>query len=183
MGFLKNFRDDLSVYREGLLAQGFWALQIYRFGHARLRYRSKLIRVPWYVVHLVLLKMSEVLFGISIGAPARIGRRLNIEHFGGIIVHGNSVIGDDCMIRQGVTLGNRHMDRPLEAPILGNRVNVGAGAKILGSVRIGDDVSIGANAVVLTDIPSGCVAVGIPAKVVGPSGKRERSDFGYNAAA
>jgi serine O-acetyltransferase len=182
MGILTGFRDDLSVYREGLLAQGFWALQIYRFGHARLRYRAKLIRVPWYAAHLVLLKMSEMLFGISIGAPAVIGRRLNIEHFGGIVVHGNTVIGDDCMIRQGVTLGNRHMDRPLEAPILGNRVNVGAGAKILGSVRIGDDVSIGANAVVLCDIPAGCAAVGIPAKVI-----RRRNDeaegFGYDAAA
>jgi serine O-acetyltransferase len=163
---LKGFRDDLSVYREGLLAQGFWALQIYRFGHARLRYRSRLIRAPWYVVHLILHKMSEVLFGISIGAPAKIGRRLNIEHFGCIIVHGSAVIGDDCMLRQGVTIGNRHMDRPLEAPVLGNRVNVGAGAKILGKLKIGDDVSIGANAVVLSDIPSNCAAVGIPAKVV-----------------
>ncbi len=166
MGILTRFRDDLSVYREGLLAQGFWALQIYRFGHARLRYRSKLIRVPWYIVHLIMHKMCEVFFGISIGAPAQIGRRLNIEHFGNIIVHGSTVIGDDCMIRQGVTLGNRHMDRPLEAPVLGDRVNVGAGAKILGKVHIGNDVSIGANAVVLDDVPSNCIAVGIPAKVL-----------------
>jgi len=70
------------------------------------------------------------------------------------------------MIRQGVTLGNRHMDRPLEAPVLGDRVNVGAGAKILGGVLIGSDVSIGANAVVLDNVPSNCVAVGIPAKVL-----------------
>ena len=75
-----------------------------------------------------------------------------IEHFGGIVVHGSSVIGDDCIIRQGVTIGNRRLDDPLGAPTLGSRVNVGAGAKILGRVTIGDDVNIGANAVVITDI-------------------------------
>ena len=75
-------------------------------------------------------------------------------------------IGDDSIIRQGVTLGNRYLARPLEAPQLGDRVNVGAGAKILGGVTIGDDANIGANAVVLSDIPPGKTAVGIPAKII-----------------
>lgn len=166
MKYLSRLREDLSTYREGLLAQGFWAMQIYHFGHARHKYSSKLIRAPWYVVHLALSKFSEIFFGILIGDRARIGRRLNIEHFGNIIIHGSSVIGDDCMVRQGVTIGNRYLDRPLEAPVLGNRVNIGAGAKILGKVRIGDDVSIGANAVVLKDVPSNSVAVGVPARVL-----------------
>jgi serine O-acetyltransferase len=76
------------------------------------------------------------------------------------------VIGDESIIRQGVTLGNKTLDRPLDAPTLGKRVNVGAGAKILGAVSIGDGASIGANAVVLDDVPAGAVAVGIPAKVL-----------------
>lgn len=169
MNIFPRIREDLSTHREGLLAQGFWAMQIYRFGHARLKYSSKIIRVPWYAVHLVLSKMSEIFFGILIGAPAKIGRRLNIEHFGNIIIHGSAVIGDDCMIRQGVTIGNRYLDKPMEAPVLGNRVIVGAGAKILGKIRIGDDVSIGANAVVLVDVPANSIAVGVPARIVAAS--------------
>ncbi|MGL5510902.1 MAG: serine O-acetyltransferase, partial [Microcoleaceae cyanobacterium] len=80
--------------------------------------------------------------------------------------HGYCSIGDDSIIRQGVTLGNRYLEKPLEAPHLGKRVNIGAGAKILGAVNIGDDVSIGANAVVLSDVPDGQAAVGIPAKII-----------------
>jgi serine O-acetyltransferase len=106
-------------------------------------------------------------YGIELPYSVKIGRRVIIEHQGAIVIHGNSVIGDDCYIRQGVTLGNRYMDRPLEAPILGNGVNVGAGAKILGRVRIGDHATIGANAVVLRDVPAGATVVGIPARIVG----------------
>lgn len=160
-----SFFEDLKVYREGILAQGFWALQIYRFGHARYRYRLKLIRLPWGALHAFLSKLSEIFFGISIGVTARIGKRLIIEHFGSIVIHGSSVIGDDCIIRQDVTIGNKNMDAPYDAPVLGNHVNVGAGAKILGKVIIGDNVSIGANAVVISDIPSLSVAVGVPATI------------------
>ncbi len=162
---LNDFFDDLKVYREGVLAQGFWALQIYRFGHARFKYQSKLIRWPWAVIHTVLSKISEIFFGIFIGPKAKIGRRLVIEHFGSIIIHGGSVIGDDCSIRQGVTIGNRQHNAPLDAPTLGSRVNVGAGAKLLGKIYIGDDVDVGANAVVIGDVPANHIAVGVPAKV------------------
>lgn len=159
------FFDDLKVYREGLLAQGFWALQIYRFGHARFKYQSKLIRLPWGAVHAVLSKFSEIFFGIYIGVAANIGARLIIEHFGNIIIHGDAVIGDDCVIRQGVTIGNRYLEQPREAPVIGHRVNIGAGAKILGKLTIGDDAAVGANAVVLKDVPPGCIAVGVPATI------------------
>lgn len=164
--FLKSIKEDLSVYREGLLAQGFWALQIYRFGHARYRFKSKIIRLPWGVLHLFLNKLSEIFFGISIGVTAQIGKSLCIEHFGQIIIHGQSIIGDNCIIRQGVTIGNRYLDKPHDAPKIGNNVNIGAGAKILGSVKIGNGASVGANAVVLHDVPDDAVAVGIPAKVL-----------------
>lgn len=162
---MKQFLDDLSVYREGLLAQGFWALQVYRFGHARYHYQSPLIRWPWAIVHTLLSKLCELFFGIFIGPKAVIGKRLNIEHFGCIIIHGNTVMGDDCTIRQGVTIGNRYLNAPLEAPVLGNRVQVGAGAKLLGKIFIGDDVDIGANAVVIQSVPSNNIAVGVPAKI------------------
>ena len=92
-----------------------------------------------------------------------------IEHQGAIVVHGNAQLGDDCIIRQGVTIGNRYMDRPNEAPTLGDRVNVGAGAKLLGKITVGDDAAIGANAVVLHNVEANTAVVGIPAKPIGNS--------------
>ena len=160
---IKLFLDDLSVYREGLLAQGFWALQIYRFGRFTLAIRPRPLRAVFRAVHILLMKISEMVFGISLPAQAQIGRRLMIEHFGGIIVHGFAVIGDDCIIRQGVTIGISHRERHTEAPRIGNRVDIGAGAKILGGIAIGDDAAIGANAVVLRDVPANNSAVGVPA--------------------
>ncbi len=159
-----SFLEDLRVAREGILSLGFWALQVYRLGHLRYRFRSRLIRYPLAVLHIVLSKLAEMFCGVTIGVSARIGRRLVIEHSGAIVVHGNAVLGNDCIIRQGVTIGNRYINRPLEAPHIGHRVNIGAGAKILGAVTIGDDVEIGANAVVIADVPDGAVAVGVPAR-------------------
>ncbi len=160
------FVEDLRVAQEGLLSLGFWALQVYRFGHLRYRFHSKLIRFPLGVLHLILAKLMEMGSGITIGVSARIGHRLTIEHSGAIVVHGNAEIGDDCILRQGVTLGNRRLDDPFGAPRLGNRVNVGAGAKLLGRISIGDDAEIGANAVVLQDVPAGALAVGVPARII-----------------
>ena len=160
------FLEDLRVAREGLASLGFWALQVYRLGHLRYRFQSRLVRYPLGALHSVLAKLAEMFCGVTIGVSARIGRRLVIEHSGAIVVHGLAVIGDDCIIRQGVTIGNRRMDRPMDAPHLGHRVNVGAGAKILGAVRVGDDADIGANAVVITDVPAGALAVGVPVRII-----------------
>ena len=160
------FFEDLRVAREGVLSLGFWGLQVYRFGHLRYRFNSKIIRFPLGAVHVVLSKLAEIVCGVTIGVSAKIGKRLIIEHSGAIVIHGNAVIGDDCIIRQGVTIGNRNLDRPLEAPNIGNRVNIGAGAKVLGGVHIGDDVEIGANAVVIKNVPAGAIAVGVPARII-----------------
>lgn len=164
---MKNwtFFEDLKAAQEGVLSLGFWALQIYRFGHLRYRFKTKIIRYPLAFIHIVLEKLGEILFGITIGVSAKIGKRLTIEHSGAIVIHGNAEIGNDCIIRQGVTIGNRRINAPFEAPKIGNRVNIGAGAKILGGVTIGDDAQIGANTVVIKDVPSGAIAVGVPAQI------------------
>lgn len=81
------------------------------------------------------------------------------------MIHGQAAIGDGSFIRQGVTLGNRYLERPDDAPRLGKNVNVGAGAKVLGDVTIGDGAAIGANAVVLVDVPAGALAAGVPARI------------------
>ncbi|MCW6511592.1 serine O-acetyltransferase [Lichenifustis flavocetrariae] len=164
--------EDFKQHRCDPFAWGFWALLIYRLGYARTRFKSPLIRKPWGAIHKLAAKWAELAFGISIGINVKIGRRFTIEHFGCIIIHNDVVIGDDVIIRQGVTLGNRRLDAPLDAPVIGSRVNIGAGAKILGFVKIGDDVNIGANAVVLADVPDQCNAIGVPAKSVAKSPSR-----------
>ena len=163
---MMSFFEDLKCYQEGLLAQGFWALQIHRFGSLRKNFEFALIRKPWGLLHLILVKFSEIFFGISINKNATLGRRVVFEHFGYIIIHANAVIGDDVVIRQGVTIGNKTLDRPLDAPTIGSHVNIGAGAAVLGKIIIGDHVDIGANAVVLHDVPSYHIAVGVPARLI-----------------
>lgn len=150
---------------------GFRAIAVYRYGHWVEGIASRWVRGPLKRLYLPLFRHVRNHYGIELPAEVVLGRRVVIEHQHGIVVHGNCQIGDDCILRQGVTLGNRYLERPLEAPCLGKRVNIGAGAKILGKVVIGDDVNIGANAVVLKDVPSGYTAIGIPAMLIPPSGR------------
>jgi serine O-acetyltransferase len=158
--------EDLKAQREGLLGLGFWALLVYRFGHARFVIRNKFVRAPWTILYLILNKLVEVFCGMVIGATAKIGRRLSIEHHGCIVIHGAAVIGDDCLLRHGVTIGNTGPEDPLGAPVIGSRVQFGAGAKVLGRVRVGNDVIIGANAVVVRDVPDFAIVGGVPARVI-----------------
>ena len=108
--------------------------------------------------------LSQMLTGIELPCETKVGRRFLIEHFGDIIISGDAVIGDDVIIRNGVTIGLKRTGIQ-GAPVIGNRVDIGTGAKILGAIKIGDDVVIGANAVVLQDIPANSLAVGVPAKI------------------
>jgi len=94
---------------------------------------------------------------------ATLGRRLMLPHPNGVVIHEDAVIGDDCMIMQQVTIG---MIGDGEVPRIGNRVYVGAGAKIIGKLTVGDGARIGANAVVVKDVPANCTAVGVPAQVM-----------------
>lgn len=162
--------EDLKTQREGLLGLGFWALLVYRFGHARFIIKNKIIRAPWTIIYIILHKLIEIICGITIGSTAVIGRRLCIEHHGGIVIHGATIIGDDCLIRHGVTLGNTGYNDPFGAPKVGDRVQMGAGAKILGRVNVGNDAIIGANAVVTHDVPEHAVVGGVPARMLSSRG-------------
>lgn len=161
----ENIREDWRTHDRQLSRQGLWAMAVYRFGRWRYTIRWRWLRMPFSYVYKILKPVSEVLTGIELPCEVTLGRRFRIDHFGGIVISGDAVFGDDCVIRNGVTVGLKHTGRA-GAPTFGNRVDIGAGAKILGSIRIGDDVFIGANAVVLTDIPSNSVAVGVPARVL-----------------
>ena len=117
--------------------------------------------------------------GLWVMAVYRFGRwrykiRFRIDHFGGIIISGDAVFGDDCVVRNGVTVGLRHTGKS-GSPVIGSRVDIGAGAKILGPIRIGDDVAIGANAVVLIDVPPNSIAVGVPARVLPRKSKTDEA--------
>jgi serine O-acetyltransferase len=135
----------------------------------------RVLRAPFSVLYKTLYRRVRNRYGIELPYSVKLGRRVIFEHQHGIVIHGDASIGDDCVIRHGVTLGNRRLDRPFDAPTLGRRVNVGAGAKILGKVVIGDDVTIGANAVVCCDIPANCRAVGVPARILFPGDLEDSS--------
>jgi len=159
-------REDLKVYDRDWSRPGFQAIAVHRLGAWRMRIRWKLLRLPFSLIYHLLYIFVRNVYGIELPYTVALGRGVILEHQHGIVIHGNCVIGNNCIIRQGVTLGNRYLERPFEAPVLGQRVNVGAGAKILGRVTLGDDVQIGANAVVLEDVPAGRTAVGIPARLL-----------------
>jgi serine O-acetyltransferase len=173
-GLLRQIVEDWNTNGRDWTRPGFQAIAVYRLGRWRMQIRSRLLRAPFSVVYRALYRGTRNFYGIELPYSAQLGRRLVIEHQSGIVIHGNTVIGDDCIIRHGVTLGNRSLDRPFDAPRLGNRVNVGAGAKVLGAVSVGDDAQIGANAVVRSDVPAGALAAGVPARIVhAPSQDRQ----------
>lgn len=118
-------------------------------------------------------QIARHITGVEIHPGATIGKGLFIDHGMGIVIGETAVIGDNCTIYHGVTLGGRgHEKGKKRHPTLGNNVLIGAGAKILGNVQIGDDSNIGANAVVLHDVPGGATVVGVPGKVVKVDGIR-----------
>lgn len=157
-----NIRADYQSHGRRLSSQGFWVLAIYRFGRWRFRVRPRLLRMPLSFVYHVLFKLSQIIAGVELPCEVVIGKNFVIDHFGGIVVSGYARFGDNCRIRNGVVVGLKNVDDPT-APQLGNDVDVGAGAKVLGAIKIGDRVVIGANAVVLQDVPSDHIAVGVPA--------------------
>ncbi|HLO46996.1 MAG TPA: serine O-acetyltransferase [Kamptonema sp.] len=166
LGLWEQIKEDWIAHDRDWTKPGFRAVAVHRFGVWRMSIEPKLLRAPLSILYRSMYRKIRNTYGIDLPYTVKLGRRVVIEHQGAIVIHGYCSIGDECVIRQGVTLGNRYLDRPLDAPKLGDRVNIGAGAKILGNVTLGDDVNIGANAVVLSDIPSGKTAVGIPAKII-----------------
>ncbi|MBF2086452.1 serine O-acetyltransferase [Thermoleptolyngbya sp. C42_A2020_037] len=162
----QQIKEDWIAHGRDWTKPGFRAVAVHRFGVWRMGIEPKLLRAPFSILYRAMFRHVRNVYGIELPYTVQLGRRVVIEHQGAIVIHGQTVIGDDSVIRQGVTMGNRYLDRPTEAPRLGKRVNVGAGAKILGAVTLGDDANVGANAVVLKDVPAGKTAVGIPAKIL-----------------
>jgi serine O-acetyltransferase len=132
--------------------------------------------------HLTVLLLHHygIRYGIDISRDARIGSGFYIGHFGGIFINEDVVIGDNCNISQGVTLGRQNRGARLGCPVVGNNVYIGPGAKIIGNVHVGDHAAIGANAVVVNDVARNTSVGGIPARptsALGSEGYVNRTDY------
>lgn len=164
IGFLRLLAEDLRTHDGDVWDQGFWAIAVHRFGNWRMGL-PRLVRPPFTLLYRLLFKWVEVTCGITLPCTTQVGRRLRIWHHSGMILHARS-IGDDVHIRHNTTFGVARRNDNLCIPVIGNRVDIGCGVCVLGDVHVGDNVVIGANAVVLADVPADSVAVGIPARVI-----------------
>jgi serine O-acetyltransferase len=153
----RNWLEVLVCY------PGLQALFFHRFAHWL--FKIGIPFFPRFISHL-----SRFLTGIEIHPGAQIGQGVFIDHGMGVVIGETAIIGDYCLIYQGVTLGGTGKETGKRHPTLGENVVIGGGAKVLGNIQIGNDVRIGAGSVVLRDVPSNCTVVGIPGRIVYRSG-------------
>jgi serine O-acetyltransferase len=159
-----SLREDYRTYAGDLFAPGLWVMAVYRFGRWRYGIRPRFVRIGFSFAYKILFALVRAASGAEIPCETRIGRGLRIDHSHGIVISGDAWLGDDVVLRNGVTIGLRRAAKR-GSPVIGHRVDIGAGAKILGTISVGDDACIGANAVVLCDVPAFSIAVGVPARI------------------
>ena len=168
-------RLEWKFYGEDWTQPGFRAMAVYRFGVWRSKLRWRVVRAPLWPVYKALFRHMRNHYGIEIPFEAQVGHGLRIRHQHGITVHDKAVIGDDCELKHMVTIGGVADGHGF--PVLGDRVTVGVGAVVVGSVKIGDGAKIAPNALVMTDVPPGAKAFGNPARIIeAPSGEEEESN-------
>ncbi len=160
-----NVRADYRAHGSNWGVQGFWVMLVYRLGRWRYGLRPVVVRKAFSLLYKVLYKIVQVITGIEFPCEVKVGKNFVIDHFGGIVVSGYARFGDNCRIRSGVVVGLARVEDPC-APSIGNNVDIGTGAKLLGRISVGDNVQIGANSVVTRDVPSNSIAVGVPARVM-----------------
>lgn len=131
------------------------------------------------VYHLASWRLEKltIRYGISIPVATRIGQGLYIGHFGGIFVNGDVVIGNNCNLSQGVTIGQTNRGEKRGTPVIGHNVYIGPGAKVIGGIRVGDHAAIGANCVVTKDVPEKGVVAGVPGRVISKDGSTGYVEF------
>jgi serine O-acetyltransferase len=149
-----------SVLEIVLCYPGFHAVLIHRIAH-------RVYQRGWFTLARVISQFSRAMTGIEIHPGATIGRRFFIDHGMGIVIGETSEIGDDVLMYQGVTLGGTGKGTGKRHPTIGNEVVIGTGAKILGNIRVGDHVKVGAGSVVVRSVPDHSTVVGVPGRVVG----------------
>lgn len=178
--FRRAVREDLAANRRSRMkwtafTPGFQALFAYRLGVWCNGLRPALLRAPLRLVAGFLSFFARNFYGIELYPTASIGRRFQIVHQHGIVIHKLAVIGDDCLVRHGVTIGAAGAsDDGVLPPRLGDRVQVGAGAVLAGPITIGSDVRIGPNCVVMTNVPAGSMVTAPPSRIMTPPPRRPR---------
>lgn len=175
LGLRALVAEDFRTHGHDCCSQGFWALFWHRFGNWRMGVRPRLLRLPLSLVYRFMSKQCEWFCGIMLPYTVHVGRRVRIDHFGGMILVARA-IGNDVIIRQNTTFGIASLQALQARPVIGNGVEIGAGAVILGDIHIGDGAIIGANAVVTRSVPAGAVMGGVPARLLRMRGKGGRGD-------
>lgn len=181
---ISKVKEDINVIYENdpaaknlleviLCYPGLHALIAYRFAHRLYKWNIPLI--PRMISYL-----TRIITGIEIHPAAKIGRRFFIDHGDGVVIGETTVIGNDVLIYQQVTLGGTGKESGKRHPTLGNKVIVGAGAKVLGNITIGDNVRIGAGSVVIEDVPPHSTVVGVPGRIVNRAMIDEQGNLMHN---
>lgn len=176
MKFISEIKKDIHsvMERDPAASSALEVLLTYSGVHAVIVHRL----AHWFYVHdhkltaRIISQIMRGITGIEIHPGAKIGKGLLIDHGSGVVIGETAEIGDHCLLYQGCTLGGTGKDHGKRHPTLGNNVMVGAGAKILGPFKVGDNAKIAANAVVLKEVPPNSTAVGVPARIVKQNGKR-----------
>jgi len=178
MGFWSTLKEDIDAVMENdpaarsrfevvLTYSGLHAIWAHRIAHWFYKRRM-------FTVARIISQISRFFTGIEIHPGAKIGRKLFIDHGMGVVIGETCEIGDEVVIYQGVTLGGTGKEKGKRHPTIGNRVVIASGAKVLGSFTVGDNSNIGANSVVLREVPPNSTVVGIPGRVVKRDGQRVR---------
>ncbi len=184
MAFFKLMREDIQTVFERdpaarsklevfLCYSGFHAVTLHRISHF-------LWRKKFYLLARMLAQFSRFITGIEIHPGAKLGRRVFIDHGMGVVIGETAEVGDDVTIYHGVTLGGTSLKKEKRHPTIGNNVIIGTGAKILGPFKVGDRVQIGANSVVIKEVPDDATVVGVPGRIVGGL-RKDEMDFNHAA--
>ncbi|MEQ8966390.1 MAG: serine O-acetyltransferase [Azospirillaceae bacterium] len=177
----KRLREDVGcvLQRDPAATSALAVILTYPGLHALLAYRlgNRLWRWGLHTVAELVAYAARIVTGIEIHPGATIGRRVFIDHGSGVVIGGTAEIGDDVTLYQGVTLGGTSLEPGKRHPTLGDGVIVGANATLLGPITVNANARVGANAVVLRDVPEYCTAVGVPARIIRPERRIEQAEF------
>lgn len=168
IGFWAQLKEDYLTHDATLSKPGLHAIWVYRFGR-RILSMPKWLRLPLKLIYKPMHWFVRNFYGIELPETTQVGRRFRIGHQSGIVIHFNSVIGHDCLIRQNCTLGAGAEGTASRGPQLGNNVELAAGAVVVGPIKIGDNVRIGPNAVVMMNVPAGSTVVATPPRIIPPA--------------
>jgi serine O-acetyltransferase len=165
IGFFELIAEDFRTYDRDLLEPAFWAVALHRFGNWRMGIRRKLLRAPFTLIYRTFRLFVTWLWGIDLCYSVKLGRRVRLWHHGCMVLGAKS-IGNDVHIRHCTTFGLVERDQRDKKPVIEDRVDVGVGACILGDITVGHDSVIGANTVVVRDVPPHSTIFGVPGRAV-----------------